>query len=149
MAKEIERKFLVNSHSYRELASNHHNITQGYLSTRIDATVRVRRCDDKAYVTIKGKSTGASRNEWEYPIPNKDAIEMLLLAEGHLIEKTRYIVDYCGHKWEIDEFHGVHDGLVIAEIELTDENETFPIPPFIGQEVTGNAKYYNSALAGI
>lgn len=149
MAKEIERKFLVKSHSYRKLASKHHKILQGYISTRIDATIRVRLCDDKAFVTIKGKNNGASRNEWEYSIPYNDAIEILTLVEGHLIEKTRYIVDYGNHKWEIDEFHGAHEGLVIAEIELSDENETFPIPPFIDQEVTGNAKYYNSALAGI
>lgn len=149
MAKEIERKYLVKSSEYRGIAITSCVIKQGYLSTRKEATVRVRVKDQSAYVTIKGVSNGAIRDEWEYPIPVNDAIEMLKLCQGNIIEKERFVVSYQGCAWEIDEFHGVHEGLVVAEIELTDDKETFPIPSFIGEEVTGNVNYYNSTLAGI
>lgn len=149
MAKETERKFLVKTTDYRDIANEKHNIKQGYLSTRKEATVRVRIKNQSAFVTIKGISNGATRDEWEYSIPDSDAVEMLKLSQGVIIEKTRYIVEYEGYIWEVDEFHGVHDGLVVAEIELTDEKETFPIPPFIGEEVTGNVAYYNSTLARV
>lgn len=147
--KEIERKFLVKSHEYRVNPIAIHNIKQGYLSTRKDATVRVRIKNDKAFLTVKGVNIGATRNEWEYPVPYNEATEMLDLSQGVIIEKTRYIVEFKGYTWEIDEFHGAHEGLIIAEIELTDEKETFPIPPFVGEEVTGNVAYYNSTLARI
>lgn len=149
MAKEIERKFLVKTTNYRDFANEKHSIKQGYLSTRKEATVRVRINNQSAFITIKGISNGATRDEWEYSIPESDAVEMLKLSQGVIIEKTRYIVEYEGYVWEVDEFHGVHEGLVIAEIELNDEKETFPIPPFIGEEVTGNVAYYNSTLARI
>lgn len=149
MALEIERKYKVINDDYRVMASRVYCIKQGYLSTHKEATVRVRIKDEKAFFTIKGVNNGATRNEWEYPIPYVDAIEMLRLSQGVVIEKKRYIVEYEGHIWEIDEFHGVHEGLVVAEIELNDEKETFPIPSFIGEEVTGNVAYYNSTLAGI
>ena len=149
MAKEIERKYLVNSSEYRNCAIASSVIKQGYLSTRKETTIRVRIKDQSAYVTIKGISCGATRDEWEYPIPLNDAVEMLKMCQGNIIEKERYIVEIDGYTWEIDEFHGTHEGLVVAEIELTDEKETFPIPSFIGEEVTGNVNYYNSTLAGI
>ena len=144
MAKEIERKFLVISSSYRALASSSFRIRQGYLSTNPASTVRVRTKGDQGYITVKGITSGATRNEWEYEIPLKDAEEMLKLTEeGTVIDKTRFIVG----RWEVDEFHGHLDGLVVAEIELTDENESFGLPDFIGREVTGDARYYNSVLA--
>ena len=149
MALEIERKFLVINDIYRLMASKSYNIKQGYLSTRKDATVRVRIKNKNAFITVKGLNKGATRCEWEYSIPYDDAIEMMALSQGIVIDKIRYIVEYEGFIWEIDEFKGAHDGLVVAEIELKDENETFPIPPFIGEEVTGNVAYYNSTLAGV
>ncbi len=150
MPKEIERKFLVINSSYLQLASKSHNIKQGYISANKNTTVRIRIKDDTAFITIKGTTIGFSRDEWEYPIPLCDANEIISnLSCGKIIEKTRYIVNFKGHTWEIDEFHGVHEGLVIAEIELTDEKESFPIPSFVGEEVTGNVNYYNSILAGI
>ena len=149
MALEIERKFLVINDIYRLMASKSYNIKQGYLSTRKDATVRVRIKNKNAFITVKGLNKGATRCEWEYSIPYDDAIEMMALSQGVVIDKIRYIVEYEGFIWEIDEFKGAHDGLVVAEIELKDENETFPIPPFIGEEVTGNVAYYNSTLAGV
>ena len=149
MALEIERKFLVINDDYRLMASISVNIKQGYLSTRKESTVRIRVKNNQAYITIKGINTGATRCEWEYSIPYDDAIEMMALSQGVVIDKIRYIVEYEGFIWEIDEFKGAHDGLVVAEIELKDENETFPIPPFIGEEVTGNVAYYNSTLAGV
>lgn len=149
MAKEIERKFLVKTTNYRDIAKAKQSIKQGYLSTRKEATVRVRIKNQSVYITIKGVSNGATRDEWEYPIPLSDAVEMLKICQGNIIEKERYIVEIDGYTWEVDEFHGVHEGLIVAEIELTDEKETFPIPSFIGEEVTGNVNYYNSTLAGI
>ncbi len=148
MAKEIERKFLVINDSYRIMASNCHAIKQGYISTQKDAVVRVRIKDNSAFLTIKGINIDLVRDEWEYEIPIEEALEMLhKLVTGNIIDKTRYIVDYCGHKWEIDEFHGTLDGLVIAEIEITSPDQQIPIPQFIGKEVTGNPDYYNSALS--
>ena len=147
--KEIERKFLVKSHEYRVNSVEIHDIKQGYLSTRKESTVRIRIKNKSAFITIKGISIGATRDEWEYSIPMNDALDMLKICQGNIIEKKRYIVKIDGYMWEIDEFHGIHEGLIIAEIELTHENETFPIPSFIGEEVTGNVNYYNSTLAGI
>ena len=149
MALEIERKYKVINDDYRAKASCVYNIKQGYLSTQKEATIRVRVKDDNAYITVKGVNNGATRNEWEYPIPYDDAIQMLKLCKGNIIEKERYIVEFEGYSWEVDEFHGTHEGLVVAEIELGAEDETFPLPPFIGDEVTGNPAYFNSSLAGI
>ena len=150
MAKEIERKFLVINDDFKSMAQEIHSIQQGYLSTRKEATVRVRVKDDQAYLTIKGINLGATRDEWEYPIPATEAQEMLSrLTIGALIDKTRYIVPFKGHTWEIDLFHGRHSGLILAEIELLSEDETFHLPPFIGKEVTGDPAYYNSTLASV
>ena len=150
MAKEIERKFLVVSDLYKSLARSIVYIEQGYLSLRKEATVRVRLKGDRAYLTVKGISQGATRDEWEYRIPVDDAHAMLKnCSEGNVISKHRYEVMFEGHLWEVDEFHGTHEGLVVAEIELGAEDETFPLPPCIGDEVTGNPAYFNSSLAAI
>lgn len=147
MGKEIERKFLVTGSSYREDASYHKIIVQAYLSTSIDATVRLRIIDDKAYITVKSRNNGCSRGEWEYGIPVADARQMI--EQCHLddvIEKTRYYVVSGRHTWEVDEFAGRLAGLVVAEIELAGEDEKFLKPKFIGQEVTDDPRYYNSSL---
>ncbi|MCD8386735.1 MAG: CYTH domain-containing protein [Bacteroidales bacterium] len=148
MPLEIERKFLVPDESFKPLAVKATHIRQGYLSTNPDATVRIRITDDEAWITVKSKNHGATRGEWEYAIPVGDAEEMLRLCSSGL-EKTRYIVPWEGHTWEIDEFAGKLQGLTVAEIELKQENENFAIPPFVGEEVTGNPYYYNSNLSKI
>lgn len=150
MAKEIERKYLVNSELYKSMAQCVKYIEQGYLSLQKEATVRVRIKENCAFLTIKGLSMGAVRDEWEYQIPIEEAREMLSqCCQSDLISKHRYEVVYEGFLWEIDEFHGRHEGLVVAEIELGAEDESFPLPPFIGEEVTGDPAYYNSSLSGI
>lgn len=148
MAKEIERKFLVSSTEFIHLAESHSHIRQTYLSINPDATVRLRIRDDKAYLTIKGRNAGAVRDEWEYQLPVRDAEEMAdRLCGGFSIDKTRYIVDYRGWKWEIDLFHGRHEGLILAEIEMPTADSHPPLPPFVGPEVTGDPRYYNSTLS--
>jgi len=146
MALEIERKYLVSNDSYKPMATIAIDIWQGYLSTAPEATVRLRIADDKAFITIKGKNVGATRSEWEYEIPLADAIPMKPLCKAKL-EKKRFIVPFKGHRWEVDQFNGHNSGLVLAEIELKCEDEPFAIPPFIGEEVTGDPKYYNSNLS--
>ena len=148
MAKEIERKFLVGDESYKALATENIEIRQGYLSTDPEATVRVRVAGDKAFLTVKGRNRGAVRNEWEYPVAASDAIAMLPCCGGRTVEKTRWIVPAeNGLKWEVDEFHGRHEGLVVAEIELPAEDTPFARPAFVGREVTGEPQYYNSSLS--
>ena len=148
MAKEIERKFLVTDTSYIGRAESAVRIRQTYLSTNPDATVRLRIAGDKAWITVKGRNAGAVRDEWEYPIPVSDAEEMAeRLAGGFAIDKTRYVVDHEGWKWEIDCFHGHHEGLTVAEIEMPSADSNPPLPDFIGREVTGDSRYYNSTLA--
>lgn len=148
MALEIERKYLVADDSYKSMASASIDIWQGYLSTSPDATVRLRIAGDKAFLTIKGKNLGAVRNEWEYEIPLADALGMKGICQSCL-EKTRHIVHFDNHKWEVDEFKGRHMGLTLAEIELSDEREPYSTPPFLGEEVTGDPKYYNSSISKI
>ena len=151
MAKEIERKFLVNGTAYRAMATGSHRIVQGYLSTDPDSTVRIRVRDNEAFLTVKSRNRGAVRDEWEYRIPVDDALDMLATCHrGRLIEKTRYLVpsaDGCGLVWEVDEFHGCHQGLTVAEIELPSPDTAFSRPGFIGDEVTGDPAYYNSSLS--
>lgn len=147
MAQEIERKYLVNTDSYKTMAVASRHIVQAYLSTSPDATVRLRIIDLKAYITVKSRTHGFRRGEWEYEIPVEDAREMIEQCNlSEVIEKTRYYVDFDGHTWEIDEFGGRLAGLVLAEIELRSPDEHFTIPPFIGLEVTGDSRYYNSVL---
>lgn len=147
MAKEIERKFLVRDNTYRKLASDSRHIVQAYLCRDPRATVRVRIIDQEARLTVKGRNDGAVRDEWEYAIPLDDAREMIeRCSSGTIIEKTRYIVDFGGWRWEVDEFAGCHSGLVVAEIELPSADSEFARPPFIGEEVTGDPRYYNSSL---
>ena len=148
MAKEIEHKYLTVSNEYRLLATSSHIICQGYLSLDKERTVRVRTIDNRGFVTIKGKNKGALRQEFEYEIPVADAKEMLeTLCLKPVIEKCRYIVVYEGEKWEVDEFKGALGGLVLAEIELPDVNHKYSIPKFIGKNVTGDPRYYNSVLS--
>lgn len=147
MSLEIERKFLVNG-DFKSCAFASHHIVQGYLSSVPERNVRVRLYDNTAFLTIKGKSSngGLSRYEWEKEIPANEAKELLLICEPGIIDKTRYLVKAEKHTYEIDEFHGNNEGLVIAEIELAYENESFFRPEWLGEEVTGDKKYYNSQL---
>ncbi len=145
MAREIERKFLVNGFSWRTPAGI--RIRQGYLSTDKERTVRVRTVGGRAFLTIKGSPVGLARPEFEYAIPVHDAVTLLdQLCPRPLIEKTRHRVVFQGHTWEVDEFSGANNGLVLAEIELADEDEAFARPEWLGEEVTHDPRYYNAAL---
>lgn len=147
MGKEIERKFLVRPRGWIAPGTGV-AIRQGYLSAGEDGTVRVRIAGDRAYLTIKGPTTGMSRDEYEYEIPPADAEEMLArMCRKRTIEKTRYRVPFGGHTWEVDEFSGDNRGLVVAEVELADEKEPVEIPEWIDREVTGDPRYYNANLA--
>lgn len=147
---EIERKYLVKDASYKLIATAHHHIRQGYISREKTGTVRIRITDDKAYITIKGKPAAGhfARYEWEKEIDIYDAEELMKLCQGTIIDKTRWIVPAIekGLKWEIDEFHDKYEGLVVAEIELADEEQSFELPAFIGTEVTDDPKYYNANM---
>ena len=146
MGKEIERKFLLTGDSWKDMAKGI-LYRQGYLSTVKERTVRVRTIDDKGYLTIKGITTGATRAEYEYEISVSDANEMLdNLCEKPIIEKKRYKIEYEGLIWEVDEFFGENNGLVFAEVELTSEDQSIKKPEWIGEEVTGDPKYFNSNL---
>jgi adenylate cyclase len=146
MGIEIERKFLLANDGWRGLG-NPTLMRQGYLAADAVRTVRVRIEGERAVLTVKGKSTGASRGEWEYAIPVPDAQELLDgLCEQPLVEKVRHRIAHAGHVWEVDEFLGLNAGLVVAEIELGAEDEAFEKPDWIGAEVTGDKRYYNSSL---
>jgi CYTH domain-containing protein len=146
MAKEIERKYLLRSDEWRKLAEGTH-YRQGYLSTVKERTVRVRTIGEKAFLTIKGVSRGITRLEFEYEIPTEDANEMLdELCERPIIEKHRSKIAYAGLVWEVDEFHGANEGLVVAEVELTSADEAFDLPPWVGEEVSGDPRYFNANL---
>lgn len=147
MAIEIERKYLVNDNSYKSLSFKKIEIKQGYLNRSPERTVRIRIVDDKGYLTVKGKNKGEKRQEFEYEIPYTDACEILKLAEPGIVEKTRYLVNYRSLIWEIDEFKGPLNGIVIAEVELPEEGWRFVKPPFIGEDITGEPKFYNSNLS--
>lgn len=150
MNQEIERKYLVNGESYKQMAVAHHHICQGYISREKTGTVRVRITDDKAYLTIKGKPAVGhfARYEWEKEIDVAEAQELMKLCQGSIIDKTRWIVlaKEDGLKWEVDEFHGKHEGLVVAEIELDSEEQIVELPSFIGKEVTDDPQYYNANM---
>lgn len=145
---EVERKFLVVG-DYKPFISKSIRITQGYLSLAIERTVRVRIQDDKGYITVKGASDnkGVSRFEWEKEIPHAEAKELLTICEPSLIDKTRCLIPAGKHTFEVDEFHGENEGLTLAEIELTTEDEKFEKPSWLGREVTGDMRFYNSMLA--
>jgi len=146
MGVEIERKFLVSSDAWRTLGEPV-LLRQGYLCADPERTVRVRIEGEQGVLTIKSKSEGASRGEWEYPIPLAEAEELLdRLCERPLVEKYRRRIDFKGFTWEVDEFLGENAGLVVAEIELPAEDTAFDLPDWIGQEVTGERRYYNSSL---
>ncbi|MBT3229426.1 MAG: CYTH domain-containing protein [Candidatus Marinimicrobia bacterium] len=146
MGQEIERKFLVTATSYRDLAKGTH-YKQGYLNSQKERVVRVRTIDETGFMTVKGITKGATRLEYEYEIPAKDADELLeLLCEQPIIDKHRYKVPMDGFVWEIDEFHGENEGLTVAEIELLSEDQEFSKPDWVGEEVTGDPRYYNSNL---
>lgn len=177
MGIEIERKFLTVNNSYKSAATGSRHIMQGYLSVDPCRTVRVRIADNRAFITVKGlcsrtakeapalcnttsdatqssakavteKTDRAdSRVEIEFEVDMADAREMLKLALGTIIDKTRYLVPYEGYLWEVDEFHGARQGLVVAEVELPSADIMPPLPSFVGQEVTGDPLYYNSSLA--
>lgn len=149
MALEIERKFLVNSHAFMQDATRKTRIVQGYLSSVPERTVRVRVRGDKGFLTIKGKgsASGASRYEWEKEIPVAEAEELLAICEPGVIDKTRYEVESGPFTFEVDEFYGDNAGLVLAEIELPDEDARFDRPEWLGREVTGDPSYYNSMLS--
>ncbi|MCF6268559.1 MAG: CYTH domain-containing protein [Melioribacteraceae bacterium] len=147
MAQEIEKKFLVIG-DYKANSKKETRITQGYLSSIPERTVRVRVKGDKGFITIKGigNESGASRYEWEKEIPVDEVKELLAICEPGIIDKTRFLVDSGKHTFEVDEFYGDNNGLIVAEVELTDENEEFVKPGWLGKEVTGDIKYFNSML---
>ncbi|MDO9261234.1 MAG: CYTH domain-containing protein [Flavobacteriaceae bacterium] len=148
MAQEIERKFLVKNEDFKKEAMIKTRIIQGYLSLVPERTVRVRVKGDKGFITIKGigNASGASRYEWEKEIPVAEVEELLKICEPGVIDKTRFQVKAGKHIFEIDEFYGDNQGLVVAEVELAAENEDFIKPTWLGEEVTGDHKYYNSML---
>ena len=146
MGVEIERKFLLAGDAWRTLGEPQ-LLRQGYLSAEPERTVRVRVEGDQGRLTVKSKSVGASRGEWEYPIPLADANELLdRVCLQPLVEKYRRRIDFAGHVWEVDEFIGANAGLVLAEIELDSEDALFALPPWIGAEVTADRRYFNSYL---
>lgn len=147
--QEIERKFLVKNDGYKSLAAAKKNIAQGYLNTNPERTVRVRISNEKGFLTIKGKGneTGMTRFEWEKEIPVEEAKSLLELCEKGVIEKTRFEISSGKHLFEVDEFYGENVGLIIAEIELSDENEAFEKPDWLGKEVTNDERFYNAYLS--
>ena len=149
MSVEIERKFLVKNEKFKEESFQKKYIKQGFLNSDKNRVVRIRISDDKAFITVKGKSNkeGTTRFEWEKEILKEEAEELLLLCEPSLIEKTRYLVKKGKHIFEIDEFYGDNNGLIVAEIELNSENEKFDKPSWLDKEVTGELEYYNSILS--
>jgi len=148
MSYEIERKFLVKG-PFKDQAFKSHKIVQGFLSRVKDRIVRIRLKDDQGFITIKGKSnqSGTSRYEWEKEISKKEAEELFKLCEEGIIDKRRYYIQNGPHVIEVDEFFGLHQGLILAEIELNSENESFIKPHWLGKEVTGDIQYYNSQLS--
>ena len=146
---EIERKFLVTSEDFKNEASRKYTIKQGFLNTDPERTVRIRVKDNQAFITIKGKGSvsGASRFEWEKEIAVDEAEALFLLCEPGSIEKVRYEISVKNHTYEVDVFEGDNAGLILAEIELTNEDESFVKPDWLGKEVTGDSRYYNSQLS--
>lgn len=148
MATEIERKFLVTGDDWKS-SSEGTRIAQGYLSIDADRTVRVRLAGNDAWITIKGRTEGISRAEFEYPVPQDEARELLKLCLPSVIDKTRHQVSFGGHVWEVDVFHGDNSGLILAEVELADESVVPELPPWAGMEVSDDSRYYNSSLSSL
>ena len=148
MAQEIERKFLIKDDAFKAESVNKTKIIQGFLSTVPERTVRIRLQGDKGFLTVKGigNKSGASRYEFEKEISIGDAQDLMAICEPGVIEKTRYNVKSGEHTFEIDEFYGDNDGLIVAEVELASEDEVFEKPEWLGVEVTGEVKYYNAML---
>ena len=148
MGQEIEKKFLVTSDEFKKQASKETRITQGYISSVPERTVRVRIKGKSGFITIKGigNDSGASRFEWEKEIPVSEVEDLLKICEPGVIDKTRYEVKLGNHTFEVDEFYGENQGLVVAEVELENETDHFEKPSWLGVEVTGDVKYYNSML---
>ncbi|MEJ6566483.1 MAG: CYTH domain-containing protein [Flavobacteriales bacterium] len=149
MAIEIERKFLVSNEDWTTQVLDQFILKQGYLSTTPERTVRVRLTGDKGVLTIKGKTEGIQRLEFEYDIPGDEAKSLMSLALDPPIEKTRYLVPHQGYTWEVDVFEGANKGLVLAEIELDHEYEHFSLPSWVGSEVSHDPRYYNSHLSKV
>ena len=147
MALEIERKFLVKGDFMPDVISSS-RIVQGYLASSPTASVRIRIYGEKGYMTVKGRmsESGMSRFEWEKEIPADEALSLLRLCAGGVIDKVRHIVPFAGHNFEVDVFGGANEGLVLAEVELSSEDEIFEKPSWLGQEVTGDMRYHNSML---
>ena len=146
---EIERKFLVKDNSFVDEAFKKRKIVQGYICSDADRSVRIRISDEEAFLTIKGASDerGWSRYEFEKPVSMHDANELITLCQPGLIGKVRHYVEVGSHVWEVDVFHGENEGLIVAEIELQSEDEIIELPAWVGQEVSGDPKYYNAMLA--
>jgi adenylate cyclase len=147
MGKEIERKFLVTNEAWREQVVRSANYAQGYLNEPVSCSVRVRIEDHEARLNIKRVQIGASRDEFEYPIPLADAEKLMTMVLGPKVIKTRHFVPIGQHEWEIDEFLGDNAGLIVAELELDSEDEAFDTPAWLGKEVTEEARYYNVFLS--
>jgi adenylate cyclase len=148
MGVEIERKYLVTDDRWRQAVSRVRHVRQGYLSKAGAVAVRVRCVDNEhAFLTVKSAKQGIRRQEFEYPIPVREAEELMLLCEGCVIEKQRYDLQYAGMTWEIDVFLGANEGLVIAEVELAREDQEIEIPPWASSEVTDDERYYNAGLS--
>jgi adenylate cyclase len=147
MGTEIERKFLVKGDGWRARVSSTRQLRQGYLAIDGGTTVRVRTDGRHGWLTVKGRGEGISRPEFEYEIPAGEADAMLSLCRGRLVEKTRHLVGWHGHTWEVDEFAGANAGLIVAELELREETEVFTQPAWLGEEVTTDPLYLNASLA--
>lgn len=146
MSLEIEHKYLVANDSFKTNAISVTNIRQGYLARDIDATVRVRVAGKRAFLTVKTRNAGCVRKEFEYEIPRDEGIELLKICKGEIIEKDRYLTPFGGFDWEIDVFRNQPEGIVLAEIELPAADTPYPLPPFVGKNVTGEPEYYNSNI---
>ena len=147
MKVEIERKFLVKNQDWKKLIVEKHSIQQGYLNTDKSCNVRVRIMNSAAFITIKGKRVNTARPEFEYEIPLNDAESILKLTKNSIIKKTRFTVNHKGQIWEIDQFEGDNQGLVIAEIELKQKDEVISLPNWIGTEISNDERFYNLSLS--
>lgn len=147
MSIEIERKFLVVGDAWKNHVSGQFQLKQGYLQSAPERTVRIRTSNKEGFITIKGKTEGITRTEYEYPIPFSEALSLLALCENTPIEKVRYLVSHGSLTWEVDVFEGLNSGLVLAEVELQHENQEIDLPDWIGKEVSSDPRYYNSTLS--